>query len=158
MGAALGTLVADDVVITAIAETVEEKTWISSIIATWVNADYTPGEGPIIVGLAHSDYTAAEIEEFLENTGSWSEGNKVAQEVARRKIKIVGTFALDPTSATAALNAESLNDGKAMRTKLNWLLTTGQTVDVWAWNKSGANLTTGQVVRVQGHANLWPSG
>lgn len=155
---ALVTLASDDVVIQAISETVEERTWISSIRATWVDADYTIGEGPIVVGVSHSDYTAAEVEEFLENAGSWSEGNKVAQEIAKRKIKIVGTFELDPTSATAVLNAEALNNGSPITTKLNWLLTTGQTVDVWAWNKSGNVLVTGQVIRVQGHANLWPTG
>ncbi len=153
---ALGTLSSDDVIIQAMSETVNERTWVSSLKSTWILADLTLGEGPITVGIAHGDYTAAEIEEFLENAGSWNEGDLVAQEIAKRKIRIVGTFSGSEGSPTGATFAEALNEGMPVSTKCGWILNQGETIDVWAFNKSGGNLTTGGIVRLEGHVNLWP--
>lgn len=111
----------------------------------------TAGEGPIVVGVAHSDYTDAEIEEVLENVGSWDEGDMIDQEKARRLVRRIGQIN-SPATAEDGL----LNDGKPLKIKLNWLLTTGQTLSFFAFNKGGSSLTTGSYLVVEGHANLFP--
>ncbi len=130
-----------------------DRTFVSSVVATWNLRDLTVAEGPIICGLAHSDYSSAEIEGWLENLGGWNEGNLVSQEVAKRKIKIVGT--MHSVVTTFEIN---LNEGQEIHTKLNWVLMEGQSVQQWAFNRGGANLTTGAIQLIVGHANLWPSG
>ncbi len=151
----LGTLAANTLVSVDMTGVVEERTLVSSIKATWSLHDFTPaaGDGPIIVGVAHSDYTDAEIEAFLEDSGSWSEGNKIEQEINRRKVRVVGSIA-PLTSPTVYM---SLQDGKMINTKLNWILTTGQTLSVWAYNAGDSALaSTDPDVSVTGYANLWP--
>ncbi len=153
---ALGTLASRTLISADASEIVSEKTWISSVRATWAMQDFTPasGDGPIWVGIAHSDYTDAEIEAWIENAGSWAEGNLTAtREVGRRLIKAVGIFRT-PADALAAV---VLNEGRPTTTKLNWLLLTGQTISFWAFNLgSSALATTDPQLRIEGHANLWP--
>jgi len=111
-------------------------------------------QGPIVVGVAHSDYSDSEVEAWFENTGSWEQGDKIQQEVARRKIRLVGVFDT-PESASHVL---VLNDGKPIRTKCGWMLTTGQTLKVWAYNAGTSALSnTVPIVEQSGHANLWPA-
>ncbi len=151
----LGTLGAGVVIAADMTEVVNERTFVSSVVATWSLGEFTPAtdDGPITVGLAHSDYTAAEIEAWIENTGGWNEGNKVSQEIAKRKIKIVGTFEIE----TSATGINVLNDGRPIKTKLNFVLLQGQTVKIWARNDGQSALAaTDPDVTVQGHANLWP--
>ncbi len=152
---ALGTLASATLVGSNVGDTVTEKAWVTSVIGTWSLSAMTKaaGVGPIMCGLAHSDYSDAEIEAFIENAGSWEEGDQVEQEVARRKIRIVGVFDVTDT----ATEDDVLNDGKPIRTKCGWMLTTGQTVKFWCYN-TGANplATTDPQFKVQGHANLWP--
>lgn len=153
---ALGTLAAKTLVLAAFDEVVSEKTFVSSLVATWTMTDLTEvgGDGPIMVGVAHSDYTAAEVEEWIENTGSWNEADMIQQrEVGRRLIRRVGVF--QPTGA-AITSATVLNAGRPIKTKLNWTLISGQTLDLWAYNMGSSALeTTDPQVRVQGHVNLW---
>lgn len=153
---ALGTLATKSLVAQAVSDVVTEKTWISSIKATWSLGDFTfaAGDGPILVGISHSDYTAAEIEAWVEQTTSWDEGDLVSQEVAKRKIRQVGTF----SSGTIGLVGDQiLNDGKPITTKCGWMLTTGNNIDIWAYNQGSSALGTGANVSVAGHANLWPA-
>ncbi len=149
----LGTL---DVVSAVQGDSVSEKAWLSSVKAAWSLDNLTPtgGVGPIVVGVAHSDYTDAEIEEWLENLESWEQGGMVGQEIARRKIRLVGQFRISALATDSAV----LNHGNAFRTKCGWQLTTGQTLRIWAYNKGTANVdTTVPVLDVEGHANLWPN-
>ncbi len=153
----IGTLAANTLVALAAGGTVQERTLISSLVANHSIANWTPAAdvGPLRIGVAHSDYTAAEIEEWIENTESWNEGNKTQQEIARRKIRQIGVFP-SPGSANAV---GVLNDGKPIKTKLNWILTQGQTIDIWAFNEgSAAFATTAPDYDVVGHVNLWPTG
>ncbi len=148
-------LASKDVVLTVFDETVDERTLISSLVAVWSNLGLTPaaGVGPIMVGIAHSSYTAAQIEEWIENTGAWSEGSLVNQEIAKRKIRRIGVF----DNRAAATQTVTLNDGKAIKTKLNWILTQGQGLAFWTYNMGTAAVaTTSPVANAQGHANLWP--
>ncbi len=150
---ALATL---DVVSFIQGDTLTEKAWLSSIVCSWSLDNLTPtgGVGPIVVGVAHSDYTDAEIEEWVENLGSWEEASMVQQEIGKRRIRQVGTFRM-PSAAT---ESAVLNDGRVFRTKCGWMLSTGMTLKVWAYNSGTATVdTTVPVLDVQGHANLWPA-
>ncbi len=151
----LGTLAAKDAILQAVGDTVKERTWVSSVRALWTLAAFTKStsDGPIMVGLAHSDYTAAEIEEWIENSDSWDEGNLVQQEIAKRKIRMVGVF-LNPVDEAAS---SRLNEGKPVTTKCGWILNAGQTLSIWGYNMGGSPLaTTDPTVQAFGHANLWP--
>ncbi len=144
---ALSTLASNDV-ISAATQTVDRNCRATSLHASWSIHNLTAGEGPIVIGVAHSDYTDAEVEESLEAAaGGWSTGDKVAGEQADRLVREIGTFA-----GIAA--EETLNDGKPIRTKLNWQLVTGAGLRFFVWNKSGAVLTTGASIKVTGHAWL----
>ncbi len=153
-GLALGTLAAKTLVVDTWDDTVTERSLVSSIVAAWSLDELTSNQGPIMVGVAHSDYTAAEIEEVIENAGSWTEGDKISQERAKRLVRTIGIFAGEDTQAGAA--DWTLNDGKPIKTKLNWILNVGQTLDMWAYNMSADALTTTvPILQAQGHANLW---
>ncbi len=145
----VGALASLDVAKQDFDDVVTERTFVPSMEATWSLNGNTPAEGLLIVGIAHSDYTAAEIEEFLENTGAWSEGDLVNQEIAKRKIRIVGTF-------LGLLAEERLKDGILIKTRLGWILNTGQTLSGWVYNRDGSGRTTGGSVVLQGVAHLLP--
>ncbi len=152
----LSTLAGNVLIGSSIADVVTEEAWLSSVKAVWSINQWTPGAdiGPVWVGVCHSDYTDAEIEEWIENTGSWETSDKVqSREVGRRLIRQVGIF---QEPATAVVTT-TLNDGRPITTKCGWMLGTGQTLKVWAYNMGGgAFATTDPAVRVNGHANLWP--
>ncbi len=145
----LGTLANAAAVATAVGDTVQERTLALSIEVTASLRSATPGEGPLVVGVAHSDYSAAEIEEWIENAGSWDEGDLVNQEIARRKIRQIGVF-------DSALSTENLAEGQSIKIALKWILTQTQTLDFWVYNRSGATLTTGTLVNFDGHCWLKP--
>ncbi len=152
----IGTLAARTLVSVLFDQTVEEKAYCSSVKATYSIDDYTPasGDGPLRIGLAHSDYTDVEIEEWIESTTSWKEGDLVqSREVGRRFIRDVGVF---QTPSGASSNFV-LNDGKPITTKCGWMLVTGQTMRLWAYNQgASAFATTDPNLHMAGHANLWP--
>ncbi len=154
----IGTLAARTLVAQVFGETVQERTYISSLVAAWALDDVTVAadDGPLMVGVAHSDYSAAEIEEFIETTGSWNEADLVqAREVAKRFIRVVGIFRSAPGGL---LGSATLNEGRPIKTKLGWILTTGQSLDLWAYNLgASAYATTTPSLVCQGHANLWPT-
>ncbi len=156
LGFLLGTLAGNTLISSGPADTVQDSTWVSSVKGSWSLADYTPAasDGPILVGVAHSDYTDAEIEAWVENSGAWSQGDKTSQEVSKRFIRRVGVF---PTPDDAT-KPSVLNDGKEITTKCGWMLTEGQNVTFWAYNMGTSALaTTDPRVHFQGHANLWPA-
>nr|AGA18256.1 hypothetical protein [uncultured marine virus] len=147
----IGALATRTLVSGTMSSVVTEKTLISSIVSTYALSNWTPApdDGPLTVGIAHSDYTDAEIEEVLENTGGWSQGNLVAQEVAKRKVRIIGT--IDSHDG----DVQVLNDGKPIKSKLNWLLETGQTLKFWVYNSGPSALTDGADLTMVGHVNLF---
>ncbi len=150
----LATLAGRTLISSTFDETVNERTLVTSIRALYSLEQFTKvaGDGPIWVGVAHSDYTDAEIEEVLEITTSWNEGDKIGQERAKRKVRKIGIF--DVPNSTAEVSV--LNDGKPIKTKLNWILLQGQTLKLWVYNLGSGGLTAGSVVRAQGNVNLWP--
>ncbi len=116
--------------------------WISNDLY-WQVDGLTVGQGPIVVGIAHNDYTDVEIAENLNQTGMEDPGDKIAQEHGRRLVRRSGQFGGGSAN-------EALNDGKSIRTKAGWVLQDGFAPAFWAQNKSGAALTTGAAVRVLG--------
>ncbi len=150
----LGTLASKTLVGDSWDESVEERSLVTSIVVTWALDLLTSSQGPILFGVAHSAYTDAQIEEVIENTGSWAEGSLIQQEIAKRKIRIIGTFVNLVASGTSDVG---FNDGKPLKTKLNWILTSDQRIRMWAYNTSGAALsTTVPVMLASGHANIFP--
>ncbi len=145
----LGALAASALFTQAVGATVNERTFVSSMVADWSTSEHTPDQGSMRVGVAHGDYTTAEILAWIENTGSWNEGDKINQEIAKRLIREIGVF-------SGALAQETLNDGKKIQTKLGWILLQGQTLRLWVLNEDDTILTTGTDVIVGGHVNLWP--
>lgn len=153
----LTTLAAKTLVGVLMDETVNERTFVSSMLADWSIRNVTTGTGigPVMVGVAHGDYSDAEIEEWIETVGSWNEGDMVqSREVGRRLIRRIGTFTTNIQSAVA--DSWNLQD-KPIKTKLGWILIQGQTLRVWAYNLGGSPFaSTVPEVMVQGHVNLWP--
>ncbi len=138
-----GTVAADDVTSTVLAEIFTEERRVLSVEATVAMAGLTAGDGPISVGVAHSDYTAAEVEEALEAVGAWDEGNLVAQEQAKRFVREIGILSEEETA---------LNEGQPIKTRLNWRVATGDTLQFWLRNR-GIQLTTGMEILIQGWAH-----
>lgn len=151
----LGALATKALVSCVSSEVARERLLLSSVSLSWTLKDMTiiADDGPILCGLAHSDYTAAEIEEVIENSGSWDEGDLVQQEVAKRKVRIIGIFR---SSNLTAAGAAVLNNGEPIKTKLNWILTTGKGLDFFFYNMGSDAITTGAQGHVYGHANLFP--
>ncbi len=150
----LGTLAANTLVAGDNSQVTTERTLVSSIKCTWAIDGMVAGQGPIVFGVAHSDYTDAEIEAVIENTGSWNAGDKVqSREIAKRLVRQIGIIVGVANSGTVD---SRWNQGRPMKTKLNWVLNTGQTIQYWAYNASDAALSTAVPdLLVNGHANLW---
>ncbi len=100
-------------------------------------------------GLAHSDYSVAEIEECLEAQTAIDRGDKVAQEQSNRLVRSIGVM----TGVGIAGGDKSFNDGRSKRTKLNWHMSIGDRLSVWIRNGSGVIYTTGSAIVCQG--NIW---
>ncbi len=138
---ALATLASQTALTVVVAGTTDIAHRCISITGTWNISVNTNGEGPIVVGYAHDDYTVAEIKECIE-AGDISSDDKIAQERGNRLVRIVGTF------SSAANN--SLQDGRPIKTRLNWLIATGAAVNMFCYNDGAAGLTTGSVVKLNG--------
>ncbi len=136
-------------------QTVTDTMRISSVKATYTLRDFTKGAniGPMIFGIAHSDYTVAEIEEWIEATGGWDIGNLVqTREVRNRLIRQVGVFDTPEDAGDSA----RVNDGRPVRTKLNWLLAEGDGVSFWIYNTGAQPVaTTVPDFQIFGKASLW---
>ncbi len=102
------------------------------------------------VGLNHGDYTNAEVEECLEAQGAIDIANLVEQEQANRLVREIGVMAHGGSSTDSGA---ALNDGRPVKTKLNWRIGIGDTVSVWIRNGSDTVWTDGSNLLVTGH--IW---
>ncbi len=100
-------------------------------------------------GLAHSDYTNAEIEECLEAQAAIDIGDKVAQEQSNRLVRTIGQM----TGAPGTGAGLSFNDGTPLKTRLNWHISIGDFLRLWIRNGSGIVYTTGASIVTMG--NMW---
>lgn len=150
------TLGSQTIVTESVDDSPTEKTFITSVVCSYVLSDWTPGanKGPIMFGWALSDYSDAEISLNLTQNTAWDRGDEIAQEVGKRKVRVVGTFDNPVDSGAASKFAE----GRQVKTKLNWMLQSGKTIKFWAFNLgSVAHATTNPNIHFSGHANLWPT-
>ncbi len=147
---AIGALATLDVVSANMTAAATDPLRVISLTATFAITDLgaTADDGQEI-GIAHSDYQANEIEECLEASGSIDKGNKLAQEQANRLVRSLG-FATESPGTGAGM---SINEGQPLKVKLNWLLSTGDSLVMWVRNGSGNVYTTGATLAVIG--NLW---
>lgn len=141
---ALATL-ADNTGILVATDTVVSRAFILSVEGMYSIEAQTSGEGPITLYLAHSDYTLAEIEEYIELQTGWDGGDMVSKEISRRKIRQVGYF-------SGQLVSETINDGRPKKTALKFVLNPAQGLNLCVYNNSGGALAGGATVRLQGHA------
>lgn len=139
---AVGALADATVSVTDMTDT-DRTRYLISADAVWTMRDHTAGEGPIEVGYAHGIYSATEIKEAIESGASWASDTLTALEKSRRKVRMVGVF---PGLSTE----EVLNDGKPIRTKLNFTITDGENLSVYVYNRSGGSLTTGTIITCDG--------
>ncbi len=101
-------------------------------------------------GLCHSDYSAAEVEECLEAGEAIDIGDKIAQEKVNRLVRVIGVIA---NASGVTGSGAQFNDGKPVRTKLNWKMATGDRLNVFVRNGSQVTYLTGSVLNAFG--NLW---
>lgn len=148
-GIDVGALPTFDCILGSPCDDVEEPMFLLSIDVTASMKEHTANEGPILFGIAHSDYTAAQIEEYIENTAGWSFGNLVQQEINSRgkRIKIIGRF-----SGKDAF--EQWNDGIVKRIPCKFRLENGETITPWAYNEDANPLTAGSSIQMDGKAYL----
>ncbi len=141
----LSTLLSDTAIVGDLTGVSANEYRCKSISACWALTGLTPGEGPITVGYAHSDYSVAEIKECLEAQAAIDFGDKIAMEQGNRLVRVIGSFSPEANSA--------LNDGKPIKTKLNWLIGIGDQVNMFCFNDSPSTLTTGS--RVHAVGEMW---
>ncbi len=140
---AIGNGIVEQAALTAV---LQNEYRVTSVDVVWAMRDHTAAEGPITVGFSHPDYTDTEVLECL-TASVLSPSHKVQQEQESRLVRVVGTF-------PGILAEESLNDGKPIKTKLNWLVADGDVAcNIFALNSSGATLTDGSDIVVTGQIN-----
>lgn len=154
-GMAIGALAASDVVSSTLTATSANVYRVLSVKLSYSIVELGATiDGAFQFGIAHSDYTAAEIEECIEATGSIDIGDKVAQEQANRLVREIGTIGTG--DATAALVDVVYNEGRPVKTKLNWLIGIGDTLVMYIRNGSGDVYTTGASLKAKGEMWVTP--
>jgi len=108
---------------------------------SWDNA--AVGDGAIDIYLANSDWTLAEVEEFIEITTGFQRGDKKGQEIQSRGRSIRKVGSLTP-------EVNNLNDGKATRIKFKQYIAEGDTLNFCFYNNAPAALTTGSTISWSG--------
>ena len=147
----IGALASLDVTLTAATSATTSTLRVTSINASYAWSDKAIVDDGAQFGWAHSDYSAAEIEECLEASASMDVGDKVSQERGNRLVREIGV--IGGASTNTANAGASFNDGRPVKTKLNWLLSIGDTLSLWVRNSSGTVYTTGSTLVASG--NIW---
>ncbi len=138
----MGTLADNAALLTSIISSFTTAFWCSSADVYWSVDGHTTPEGPLVVGLCHGAYTAAQVVEALDASPTGPD-DVIAIEQGRRMVRRSGQFAgnLDP---------EVLNDGKAIRTKCRWTTGIAEDFELFVVNRHGAPLTTGGQLHARG--------
>ncbi len=134
---------ADNGILTQALQTLTQDFDIHGMRASVSITGAIAGEGPIEVGWAQSELTGVQIlaNRDAQPTSQW---DVLANEQSRRKVRVFGT-------SSGAAN-DSLNDGKMIWKKMFLRIPSGKALaDVWAINRSGGALNTGQEIHFQGH-------
>ncbi len=140
---ALGTL-GEGIVISSPIEnsTLDRELFVISGDVQPVLVGATAQEGPIYVGVAHGDLSVTEIKEALE-ADALDQGDQIAQERARRKVRQFGVFMV-------LLPNSELNDGLPVRVKIKFVVEAGNVLNIFCYNRSGSQLTTGAILKWTG--------
>ncbi len=104
-------------------------------------------------GLAHSDYSATEVEECLESQSSIDRGNKTEAERSGRWVRSLGR--ISNYGNVAEGGSAPFNGGRPLKTRLNWQMTTGDTLNLWIRNGSGTIWTVGGSVQAIGDMYIY---
>ncbi len=140
----VGALAAEDLISSTMV-TFGNEAYLISADLTWAwSGQQSNSQGPIVVGVAHGDYSATEIEEWIEAIGSADPNDKIAQEQSRRLCRMAGTLPgnLDFVSV--------LNDGNVTRLKLKFKVQDAGTLQAFAYNTGSATITTGSALVITG--------
>lgn len=119
-----------------------EDIFIISVDAHWA-LRITANELPVEVGFAHGDLTDIEIKENTEAELT-DPDDIIAKERARRPVRRVGVFSVGGVTDMV------LNDGVKIRTPIKFSVGNDHVLNFWAKNISGATLTTGAFVELNG--------
>jgi len=119
-----------------------QRQFIIAADLTWTLMNATATEGPFYCGLAHNDYTVAEIKEWIES-GAGVETNQIEQEKNRRLCR-------DSIVFSGVGTEEVANDGKPKRTKVRFHVEDSQELAFWVYNDSDATLAGGAIVNCYG--------
>ncbi len=148
---AIGALASEDVTTVALTDVTTDKLRLISFNATYNWVDLAAIiDGGLEFGLAHGDYSAAEIEECLEAAGGIKLGDKIENEKANRLVRRIGVISGEVATSG---QEKQFNSGRPVKTKLNWLLPAGIALNIWFRNGSGVVYTTGSSMAVLG--DLW---
>lgn len=134
----LGTLADGVAIVSPILATLTEDLFVVSVDVYWSIGNLTPGQDPILVGIAHGDLSVTEITEALDASPTGPR-DIVANERAKRPVRRAGQFANPNATAQEQV---ALNDGKAIRTTCKFLVSDGVPLNMYAVNRSGAALST----------------
>ncbi len=144
---AIGALAAGDVIVSAFTATSTNPYRIMSIDTTWSLSELGAAiDDAQEFGVSHSNYTAAEVEQCLEANAAIDIGAKVEQEQANRLVRQIGVF----TGSGGVGSGLQFNDGRPVKTRLNWHIGIGNTLNVWVRNATGVVYTTGASVNFTG--------
>ncbi len=136
--------------------TTDTNVKVTSVVCTYaaqgLDTSAGSGQGPLAVGWAHGDYSSNEIEAWFQASGTWQEGDLVVREIRSRLIRTVGTFTVVDAGSDSG---QQLNDGKPIKTKLNWFIEDGESLQGFVYNYGSGNLVTGIEVYFEGYANLF---
>ncbi len=146
---ALGALASNTLVKADFANSLDQECWAISMDVEAVMHNHTQGDGPIVFGVAHGDYEQQEIEEWLEANASWKSSDKIENEQARRKCRLIGTF-------DGTLTQEKFREGQVVRVKLGFKVEDGETLSLWAYNDGSGVMTTGSLLEIKGQIYFKP--
>lgn len=138
----LGTLASLVATTIALSNAVTTECRVSRLKGTLLWNDATSGD-QIFCGIAHSDYTDPEIEQWIESTGGVDFGNLIDGEISRRLIRNIGGM-IAPDVPSLRFNQ-----------KLNWRLDEGDNLNIFVYNRSPDPLNTGSELVMMGEMNLF---
>ncbi len=134
---------ADQTVLKITLAAVTQECYAISAHLLWGFRGGTSANGPVMLGMAHGDYSVTEIKECLE-ADTTSQGTKIEQEQSRRQIRDVG-YVPDLVQTN-----QRFNQGNIKKTKLGFNIEDGQSIDGFVYNLFGAPLDTGAILEVTG--------
>ncbi len=119
------------------------RQWLMSFEGFISIKDVTAGEGPLIVGVSHSDLSTTEVAEAILAQNS-NVDDIIEREQARRPVREWGVFVAKDVDEY--LN----NDQTKKKYKIKFSVGEGFTPELYIFNDSAATLTTGASVHISG--------